>query len=179
MNKVRKITRLPVLTVAIILLQILIISSCVNRERRQLDAVELMLESNPAKADSMLCEMSIPTGKKDRAWYAVLKTQADYKQYKPISSDSLILTATEYYGTRHKSNHAAIAWYTQGCVYNDLNNDLAAIDAYLKAKDLFSDTINRYYALTEQRLGKIYLAKRMFDESLSSFPDFITFSSFF
>lgn len=168
MIKVR-VKILPVLIIVFLLSLLLGISSCVSKRRGQLDAVEIMLESNPAKADTILSEMSIPYSKKERAWYAVLKTQAEYKNFKPMTSDSLILTATEYYGTRHKSNRAAIAWYTQGCVYNEQNNDLAAIEAYLKAKDLFSDTINRYYALTEQRLAKRYLAKRMFDESSSSF----------
>lgn len=139
------------------------------RDNHALQEAESLLETNPAVADSILTSMPAPTSNRDRAWHAVLKTQADYKLYKPITSDSLILTATEYYGTRHKSNHAAIAWYTQGCVYDELNNDVAAIEAYLKAKDLFPDTISRYYALTEQRLGKIYLSKRLFDESLSSF----------
>ena len=155
--------------VAMLLSIFLIMFSCESREHGNLDSIESILESDPAKADSILSSMAIPSGKQDRAWYAVLKTQADYKNYKPITSDSLILTATECYGTIHKSIHAAIAWYTLGCVYNELNNDLSAIEAYLKAKDLFPDRSNRYYALTEQRLGKIYLSKRLFDESLSSF----------
>lgn len=154
--------KLQVLIVGLLLSLILGVSSCVSRERRQLDAVELMLESNPAKADSMLCEMSIPTGKKDRAWYAVLKTQADYKQYKPISSDSLILMATKYYGSRHKNYRSAMAWYTQGCVYSELNDDVLAIKAYLKAKYLFPDTLIRYFALTEQQLALCYLTKGMY-----------------
>ncbi|MBR2395325.1 MAG: hypothetical protein IKB00_01820, partial [Bacteroidaceae bacterium] len=169
MNKLRIIRQWQALIIAIILSLLLIMLSCLSREHRNLDSVEYILEYDPVKADSILSSMPIPSAKQDHAWYAVLKTQAEYKNYMPITSDSLILTATEYYGTRHKSNHAAIAWYTQGCVYDELNNDVAAIEAYLKAKDLFPDTICRYYALTEQRLGKIYLSKRLFDESLSSF----------
>ena len=150
-----------------LLLAIIVLASC--SESRTLQEAEALLETDPQKADSILTSMAIPKRAKDYALYAVLKTQADYKQYKPITSDSLILTATEYYGTRHRSKHAAMAWYSQGCVYNELKNDLAAIEAYIKAEDLFPDTINRYYALTEQRLGKSYLSKGMFDESYSSF----------
>ena len=169
MNKLSIIRQWQALIIAVILSLFLIMLSCISREHKNLDSVEYILEYDPVKADSILSSMPIPSGKQDRAWYAVLKIQAEYKNYMPITSDSLIFAATEYYGARHKGNHAAIAWYTQGCVYNELNNDLAAIEAYLKAKDLFTDTINRYYALTEQRLGKIYLSKRLFDESLSSF----------
>lgn len=169
MNKVWKIKQRQVLIVGFFLSLLLSISSCVRRERRQLDAVELMLESNPAKADSMLCEMSIPSGKQERAWYAVLKTQADYKQYKPILSDSLILTATKYYGTRHKNYRSAMAWYTQGCVYVELNDDVGATESFLHALDLFPDTLNRYYILTEKSLADVYLRKTVYDQALSMY----------
>jgi tetratricopeptide (TPR) repeat protein len=127
--------------------------------------VESLLETNPLLADSLLSAMPQPNSNRSRAWYAVLKTQAQYKQYKPITSDSLIITATNFYGTRHKSYRSAMAWYTQGCVYMEMNDDVLAIDAYLKAKDLFPDTLLRYYALTEQNLGNCYLRKGMLNES--------------
>ena len=150
-----------------LLFAIIVLASC--SESRTLQEAEALLETDPQKADSILTSMAIPKRAKDHALYAVLKTQADYKQYKPITSDSLILTATEYYGTRHKSKHAAMAWYTQGCVYNELNNDLAAIDAYLKAKDLFPDTLIRYFVLTEQKLGRCFLSKGMYQDSYNLF----------
>ena len=132
-------------------------------------SVETRLETDPKAADSILNSMPQPKSNRDRALYAVLKTQAEYKQYKPITSDSLILTATRYYGTNRKNYHAALAWYTQGCVYTELHDDVQAIDAYLKAKDLFPDTLVRYYALTEQVLGRRYLTKTMYDDSYRAF----------
>ena len=175
MNKVKIIKQRQVLIVGVYLFLLLGISSCVSRERRQLDSIELMLESNPAKADSILSVMSIPNGKKERAWYAVLKTQAEYKNYKPIISDSLILMATDFYGTPYKSFYrqrkyrAAMAWYSQGCMYYQENNNKPAIDAFLKAKDLFPDTLNRYYLYSEQNLGKCYLNRMMIEEALGQF----------
>ena len=71
-----------------------------------LSHAETLLETKPAAADSILTNMPMPTRQRDRAWYAVLKTQADYKQYKPITSDSLILTATDYYGTKIRGSEA-------------------------------------------------------------------------
>ncbi len=167
--------KLQVLIVGLLLSLILGVSSCVSRERRQLDAVELMLESNPAKADTMLSEMPIPSGKQERAWYAVLKTQAEYKNYKPIISDSLILMATDFYGVPYKSvskrrkYRAAMAWYSQGCVYYQANDNRLAINAFLKAKDLFPDKLDRYCLYTEQNLGKCYLNRMMIDEALEQF----------
>ena len=143
-----------------------ILISCGNS--RILREAETLLETNPAEADSILASIPAPRLRRDRAWYAVLKTQAEYKQYKPVKSDSLILTATSYYGNKRKNYHAALAWYTQGCVYKELQDDVSAIDAYLKAKDLFPDTLIRYYALTVQNLAKCYLNKFLYEDALSS-----------
>lgn len=142
-----------------------LLASC--NEKKMLSDAEAMLEINPVATNSLLEAMPQLTGK-NKAIYAILKTQAEYKQYKPIESDSLILFATEYYGTRKKSYHAAMAWYSLGCVYSDMQKELEAINAYLKAKELFPDTLIRYYALTEQCLGKLYLNQMMFEPSLSN-----------
>ena len=138
----------------------------------RLTEVERLLETDVKAADSILSSMPMPTSRRDLAWYAVLKTQADYKQRKTFTSDSLITTATFFYGTSRKGTKArryqsALAWYSQGCVYSELNNDYAAIDAYLKAKDLFPDTLIRYYALAEQNLGTLYLDRMMLEQSIN------------
>lgn len=135
----------------------------------QLSQAERLLEIDPAAADSVLSSIPVPRSSRERALYAVLKTQADYKLYKAITSDSLILTATRYYGSNRKNFHAALAWYSQGCVYTELHNNMAAIDAYLKAEDLFPDTLLRYYALTEQQLGTRYLEKMMLHQAQIQF----------
>lgn len=137
--------------------------------RGKLSEAEAMLETDPAAADSILTSIQELRTSRDRAWYAVLKTQADYKNFRPLTDNSLILSATEYYGTKHKGYQAAMAWYSLGCSYTDTNNDLAAINAYLKARDLFPDTLIRYYALTEQNLGKHYLNRMMLPEAIEQF----------
>ena len=137
-------------------------------EKKMLADVETILEVDPVTADSILTSMPLPSSKKNLALYAILKTQADYKLYKSFVSDSLISIATDYYGIRRKKYHAAMAWSSKGCVYSAMQNDMAAIDAFVKAKDLFPDTLVRYYALTEQYLGKHYLNQMMFEQSLGN-----------
>ena len=160
--------RKPFITQLIAIITLMtVVCSC--RDSRLAQA-ETLLETDPAAADSILTHIPELRSRRDRALYAVLKTQADYKQYKPLTTDSLILTATDYYGTsmrgsRNRRYHSALAWYTQGCVYTELKNDFAAIDAYLKAKDLFPDTLIRYYALSEQKLGNHYLNRMMLEEA--------------
>ena len=141
-------------------------TSC-KGSRTNLSHAESLLETNPAAADSILCSMPEPQSRRDRAWYAVLKTQADYKQYKPITSDSLILTATSYYGTHRKNYRSAMAWYSQGCLYKDMQIDSSAVESFIRAMDLFPDTLNRFYSLTEKSLGDVFLRKSMYHQAHS------------
>ena len=143
-----------------------------------LDYMEQLIETNPAKADTLFRTFPVPENRSQRAWYAVLKTQTDYKCYKPAISDSLILTATDYYGTpyngpKKRRYRAAMAWYTLGCVYYNSLDDVNAIDALLKAQILFPDTLIRYYALLEQNLGTCYLNQRRYDEALDVYQNCI------
>ena len=138
-----------------------VMASCGGRG--SLRHVEALVETDPKAADSILASMSEPVSRSERAWYAVLKSLVDYRNEKSFKSDSLIRTATEYYGSQHKGYRAAVAWYSQGCVYSRMKKDLGAIHAFIKAKDLFPDTLVRYYALTEYELGKRYLNRNMFN----------------
>ncbi|MBO7416801.1 MAG: hypothetical protein J6U22_09525 [Bacteroidaceae bacterium] len=157
---VRRVLYLSVLAIAFL-------TSCRDTTCRELARIEQLMETSPAEADSLLSVIPEPANARKRAWYAVLKTQLDYKLYREIESDSLIKTATEYYRTPYKNvsrlrrYRAAMAWYSQGCVYSGLNDDFSAIDAYLKAQGLFPDTLSRYYALSEQKLGIHYLNRMM------------------
>lgn len=131
----------------------------------ELAQVERLLETNPVQADSLLGTIGIPEGKRMQALYAILRTQADYKNYRDIPDDALITQACNYYGTRKKSYHAAMAWYSRGCVLSLTDDDLGAIESYFTARDLYPDTLNRYYVICEHNLGKQYLARHMYDEA--------------
>ena len=141
------------------------LSSC-GGQQRELAQVERLLETNPAQADSLLSTMAVPDGKRMWALYAILRTQADYKNYRDIPDDELITEACHYYGTRKKDYHAAMAWYSRGCVLSLTDDDLGAIESYLTARDLFPDTLNRYYVICEHNLGKQYLARHLYDEAM-------------
>lgn len=156
--------------VSLVLMSIITLYSCESHKGPLFEA-EQLLETNPAAADSILTSMPAPQTNRNRAWYAVLKTQADYKQYKPISSDSLILIATRYYGNRHKNYRSAMAWYTQGCVYTEQKDDVEATESFLHALDLFPDTLNKYYVLAEKSIGDIYLRKTLYEQALSMYSN--------
>lgn len=136
----------------------------------QLERLEAQVDSVPHLVSQALDSM--PSKKfrgEARALYALLRTQADYKCFVPQTSDSLIRYATDYYDSNRKSYRAAMAHYSLGCVYSELKDDAAAIEAYLRAQSLFSDTTVRYYRLCYQNLGKHYLKKNMSDEALAAY----------
>ena len=64
---------------------------------RMLNQAERLLETNPAQADSLLRTIPVPEGRRMRALYAVLRTQADYKNYKDITDDALITDACKLF----------------------------------------------------------------------------------
>lgn len=106
------------------------------------------------------------------ARYAIVRTQTDYKCFVPLTTDSLIAKATRYYGDRRPSMHAAMAWYSLGCVRAEQGDDALAVEAFLKAITLFPDTQSRYYALCQQNLGHHYSRRGMFDEALEAYAAF-------
>ncbi len=107
--------------------------------------------------------------KRDAALYALLRTQADYKCRVRLTSDSLPLIATNYYGTKRKTQRAALAQYYLGCTYKDIHRDVDAIDALLRATTLFPDTSNKYFAYSLFELGKEYLKNHMNDNAIAAF----------
>lgn len=135
-------------------------------EDSRLIEVEKLMETDIEMADSLLYSMEEPESRRDKALYALLKTQIDYKMYRDTVNDSIIRIATDYYGKKYKDYHAAMAWYSLGCISSEFGNDSTAADAYLTAIRLFPDTLVRYYALAEQNLSYIYLEHNMDTEAL-------------
>ena len=124
--------------IAVSILSLLtLLASCKDRDTyRYLQNVEQVIETDVPAANSMLSSIQLSDNKRNRALYAILKTQVDYKSNIVAQDDSLILTAVNYYANRYgvkKDYHAAMAWYSLGCVYTDMGNDVQAINAYLKA----------------------------------------------
>ena len=151
------------------LLSIVFLFSCAKSPvRQQLARAELVMETDSRAASVVLDSIdSSALRGEEAALYAILRTQTDYKNYKPLTSDSLASIATLYYGIPHRKDyHAAMAWYTLGCVYKETKDDINGTAAFLKAKSLFPDTLIRYYALSEQNLALHYMNRSMNREAI-------------
>jgi len=185
MNMKRSILLFPV---AAILLA-LSVSSCRDAGVRDaLQRAEALMESDPHAVRSVLDSLQIvnrtpsfarlntsknkqgvkkSSNRKSLALYALLRTQADYKSGEKLTSDSLIRIAVDYYGTRRKAQHAALAQYYLGCAYSDMGRDLDAIDALLRATTLFPDTTSKYFANSLFELGLLYSNHHMYGDAIS------------
>ena len=164
-------------TVAYGLLIAVLLVGCGDRiSMRQLEQLESRVNDVPDSVLTVLTATDMPRWGERRALYALLRTQADYKCFVPLTSDSLIRYATDYYDGNRKSYRAAMAHYSLGCVYSEMKDDAAAIEAYLRAQTLFPDTTVRYYGLCYQNLGHHYLKKDMADEALKAYLSFYRLS---
>ena len=157
--------------IALLLVVVTLCMGCGGRiGMRQLQALEAQLDSVPHLVRQGLDSIPFTTLRGEaRALYAILRTQADYKCYVPLTTDTLIRYATDYYNRSRKNYRAAMAWYSLGCVYSDMKDDASAVGAYLQAQRLFPDTTVLYYQLCYQNLGQHYMNKKMPDEAFEAY----------
>lgn len=151
-------------------LLLLFLFSCTSQKENQLllHADSLMAEY----PDSALIFLeSIPFPQKlsraDRALYALLLTQARYKNYITLDDDSLIKVAVDYYGKK-KSLRAAQAHYYWGAAYRDMGRIPFAVDKYLDAIQLMPGE-NEFLAMIYDNLAECYEDEDLYDVAIESY----------
>lgn len=101
----------------------------------QLSQADSLMQECPDSALHLL--ESLPTSylktQADRAYYALLLTQARDKNYVVQTDDSLIRTAVHYYDDRRDAAMQARAYYLWGSVCRDRNKQAEAVEKYLQA----------------------------------------------
>lgn len=135
---------------------ILILAGCTSKNEysRLLVQADALMLSQPDSALYLLQEIAprqFPN-KADRAYYALLLTQAEYKNYIKLTSDSLIQNAVSYYGQTKNRLMQAKAYYYQGCTFSDMNECDKATKAYHNA----IHAANRIKAGNSRLSGLIY-----------------------
>jgi tetratricopeptide (TPR) repeat protein len=100
------------------------------------------MNSRPDSAYNVL--NSIPEGsvrtRRDKAYYALLLTQARHKNYIPLRNDSLIDIAVNYYrGSRNHEKYAKSLLYKGICV-EEMNDPQKAMEIYAEAEKIALQT---------------------------------------
>ena len=96
-------------------------------------------------------------GKSQRAKYALIYTESEYKNYITLENDSLINIAVDYYSENGSENEYARSMMYRGAVLYDMMDYNGAIEAYKKAEDILINS-DEYMlmGLVNTRLGELY-----------------------
>ncbi|MBS4838265.1 MAG: hypothetical protein KH043_09005 [Phocaeicola massiliensis] len=99
---------------------------------------------------------------KEQADYALLLSLAQYRCYIPVSSDSLINLAIEYYKDKNDADKKGAAFYVKECILEEYTKDIPnALLAYKEAEMCIPDmNEKRYVARIYSSLG--YINKKSF-----------------
>ena len=93
---------------------------------------------------------SIPTSRhligKEQADYVLLLSLAQYRCYIPVSSDSLINLAIEYYKDKNDADKKGAAFYVKGCILEEYSKDIPnALLAYKEAEKCIPSMNDKHY----------------------------------
>ena len=94
-----------------------------------------LMQSHPDSSLQLLEAIPAPQkmGKTDRAWYALLLTQAKYKNYVSLENDSLIQVAVDYFEKNSDRERLAKSYFYSGCVHREQEDISTAINLYLES----------------------------------------------
>ncbi len=135
-----------------------------------LSKAEIQMDEHPDSALLLLQELDTKqlTSTNEKALYALLYSQALYKNFIDITDDSLINVAVQYYENRDDVRHKFLAHYYKGCVHYNAKDLTKAIQSFSRAELLLKDLHDDYYSgLLFQNLGYIYFRYYDYPKSLS------------
>lgn len=121
-------------TIALIAILTALLTACTEMTGYNTTLVQAdsLMNLHPDSALNMLESISTDSlkTKADRAYHALLLTQARDKNYIVQTDDSLIQVAVRYYDTHENAPLQARAYYCWGSLYRDRNDYSQAIDKY-------------------------------------------------
>ena len=121
-------------TIALIAILTALLAACTEKTdyNTLLVRADSLMNLHPDSALHMLESISTDSlsTKADRAYHALLLTQARDKNYMVQTDDSLIQVAVRYYDTHENAPLQARAYYCWGSLYRDRNDYSQAIDKY-------------------------------------------------
>lgn len=124
-----------------------------------MDSVESIVDENASLADSLmqLIDSHSIYNRGQRARYALLSTQAQYKNYRLITTDSLIMEAVRYYSINKNLNYRFLSYYYLGCAYMDMERNTDASVALAQAERMVDQIDNDYWkGLLYSSLGLLF-----------------------
>jgi hypothetical protein len=155
-------------TVFLFIAVILLLSCCTRgRYSARLVAADSLMNAHPDSAYAILKSISPDTlpSKGDRAYYALLFTQAMYKNYDTIRSDSLINIAVNFFSDNHDREKYTRSLIYKGAALNDMEDFLGAMYSYKAAEANADSTDYENKGQVNLRMAVLYKAME-FDNNI-------------
>lgn len=139
-------------------------ASCSDRPspvRAILDSADSLMAVLPQSALDTLQSLDSTalsrTGKRDRAAYTLLMTEARYKCWLPVDSDTSIFRAADFFRRKGPEELYARALMMQGAVLQERGDPAAALEAFKKAEPLIAKEGDlEQLGLLHTRIGSLY-----------------------
>lgn len=153
-----------ILISAAVLLLLSVAFSCSDRDaqvRQTLAAADSLMTAEPQAALDTLMSIDSSDAEKlpraDRAFYTLLRTEAEYKCYLPVARNNAITEAADYYRRKGPKDRLARALVMQGAVLSEQGDAKDAMLAYKEAEPLLEHSGDfEQLGLLHTRIGELY-----------------------
>jgi hypothetical protein len=154
-----------ILPLLFIIISICVISSCSSPRHYNatLCRADSLMNDHPDSAYAILQKASKQDNKRDRAYYALLFSEAQYKVYIDAKSDSLINIAVDYFSDNKDREKNTLAMIYKGAIMNVLGKDEEAMKWYKMAES--NAAKDDYYNLgySKMRIAELYQSQFISD----------------
>ncbi len=154
------------------ILSLLFLAACGTAYRPDLNKAEALMIDHPDSSLNILEKIRIERvrGRKNKAKYALLYSQALDKNYIDVESDSIIRVARDYYAHRGSNEERAQAFYYYGIVANNAGDIDEAMKAFIPARIYAEKTDNEYVkGLIYSAIGNLYYDQNSLVEAIEQF----------
>ena len=146
------------LYISLTFLLVTMVMSCGRGVDKRLVLADTLMWKNPDSSLAILEAINRDSlqGDENLAYHALLLTQAQFRCNIPLTSDTLISKAVDYYSDNHNREHYTRALLYKGGAYEDMNNPVEAIKWYKQAENNADSTDYRNLAQINFRIGMLY-----------------------
>ncbi len=132
--------------------------SCSRSVDKRLVLADTLMWTNPDSSLVILSAINRDSlqGDENQAYYALLLTQAQFRCNIPLTSDTLISKAVDYYSDNHNREHYTRSLLYKGGVYEDMGDPVEAMRWYKKAEANADSADYRNLAQINFRMGLLY-----------------------
>ena len=116
-------------------------SQSIKEDDKLITIDSLLMEELPDSALNIIKSIDYTFFDEDKkAYFNLLKTQALYKAYLPIHSDSIINSSISYYEESNNTQKLGWAYFYKACIISEMGKEKEALDILKKAEDIANNS---------------------------------------